>query len=223
DLTGATNTATVEDTIDNTTVAVSSLPAKEGDENVTFNFQLSNKPQGATTLTVDVGGTIYTVTVDADGKGTLQVPNTNVEDVYKDASTVTATVTAVNGGNYEGVDLTGATNTATVEDTIDNTTVAVSSLPAKEGDENVTFNFQLSNKPQGATTLTVDVGGTIYTVNVDADGKGTLQVPNTNVEDVYKDASTVTATVTAVNGGNYEGVDLTGATNTATVEDTIDN
>ncbi|WP_167070885.1 immunoglobulin-like domain-containing protein, partial [Pantoea sp. Ap-967] len=83
----------------------------------------------------------------ADGKGTLQVPNTNVEDVYKDASTVTATVTAVNGGNYEGVDLTGATNTATVEDTIDNTTVAVSSLPAKEGDENVTFNFQLSNKP----------------------------------------------------------------------------
>ncbi|WP_167070884.1 immunoglobulin-like domain-containing protein, partial [Pantoea sp. Ap-967] len=86
------------------------------------------------------------VTVDADGKGTLQVPNTNVEDVYKDASTVTATVTAVNGGNYEGVDLTGATNTATVEDTIDNTTVAVSSLPAKEGDENVTFNFQLSNK-----------------------------------------------------------------------------
>ncbi|NIE78557.1 retention module-containing protein, partial [Pantoea sp. Ap-967] len=223
DLTGATTTATVEDTIDNTTVAVSSLPAKEGDENVTFNFQLSNKPQGATTLTVDVGGTIYTVTVDADGKGTLQVPNTNVEDVYKDASTVTATVTAVNGGNYEGVDLTGATNTATVEDTIDNTTVAVSSLPAKEGDENVTFNFQLSNKPQGATTLTVDVGGTIYTVNVDADGKGTLQVPNTNVEDVYKDASTVTATVTAVNGGNYEGVDLTGATNTATVEDTIDN
>ncbi|MDD2154650.1 hypothetical protein NPS52_29015, partial [Pseudomonas putida] len=75
---------------------------------------------------VNVGGTVYTVEVDAAGKGTLQVPSTNGEDVYKDASSVTATVTSVNGGNYEGVDLTGATTTATVEDTIDTTTVAVS-------------------------------------------------------------------------------------------------
>ncbi|MDM9586502.1 immunoglobulin-like domain-containing protein [Pseudomonas asiatica] len=220
DLTGATTTATVEDTVDTTTVAVSAEPAKEGDANITFNFQLSNPPQTATTLTVNVGGTVYTVEVDAAGKGTLQVPNTNGEDVYKDASSVTATVTAVNGGNYEGVDLTGATTTATVEDTVDTTTVAVSAEPAKEGDANITFNFQLSNPPQTATTLTVNVGGTVYTVEVDAAGKGTLQVPNTNGEDVYKDASSVTATVTAVNGGNYEGVDLTGATNTATIADT---
>jgi len=224
DLTGATTTATVEDTIDTTTVAVSAEPAKEGDANVTFNFQLSNPPQAGTTvtLTVNVGGTNYTVNVDSTGKGTLQVPNTNGDDVYTDPSTLTATVTAVNGGNFEAVDLTGATTTATVEDTIDTTTVAVSAEPAKEGDANITFNFQLSNPPQTATTLTVNVGGTVYTVEVDAAGKGTLQVPNTNGEDVYKDASSVTATVTAVNGGNYEGVDLTGATTTATVEDTID-
>jgi len=224
DLTGATTTATVEDTVDTTTVAVSAEPAKEGDTNVTFNFQLSNPPQAGTTvtLTVNVGGTNYTVNVDSTGKGTLQVPNTNGDDVYTDPSTLTATVTAVNGGNFEAVDLTGATTTATVEDTVDTTTVAVSAEPAKEGDTNVTFNFQLSNPPQTATTLTVNVGGTVYTVNVDSTGKGTLQVPNTNGEDVYKDASSVTATVTAVNGGNYEAVDLTGATTNATVEDTVD-
>ncbi|MBO0369971.1 hypothetical protein GIB23_23115, partial [Pseudomonas putida] len=97
--------------------------AKEGDANLTFNFQLSNPPQAGTTatLTVNVGGTDYTVTVGADGKGTLSVPNTNVEDVYKDGSEVTATVTAINGGNFEAVDLTGATTTVAVEDTIDTT------------------------------------------------------------------------------------------------------
>ncbi|MBA1200178.1 hypothetical protein G7011_24090, partial [Pseudomonas plecoglossicida] len=89
------------------------------DANLTFNFQLSNPPQAGstTTLTVNVGGTNYTVSIGADGKGTLQVPNTNVEDVYKDGSEVTATVTAVNGGNFEAVDLTGATTTVAVQDT----------------------------------------------------------------------------------------------------------
>ncbi|WP_415842623.1 retention module-containing protein, partial [Pseudomonas reidholzensis] len=225
DLTGATTTATVEDTVDTTTVAVSAEPAKEGDANITFNFQLSNPPQAGspTTLTVNVGGTNYTVQIDANGKGTLQVPNTNGEDAYKDPSSVTATVTAVNGGNFEGVDLTGATTNATVEDTVDTTTVAVSAEPAKEGDANITFNFQLSNPPQAGspTTLTVNVGGTVYTVEIDANGKGTLQVPNTNGDDVYIDPSSVTASVTAVNGGNFEGVDLAGATTTVTVEDTL--
>ncbi|WP_442111284.1 retention module-containing protein [Pseudomonas sp. NUPR-001] len=221
-LTGATATAEVKDTVDTTTVAVSADPAKEGDTNVTFNFQLSNPPQGATTLTVNVGGKNYTVNVDASGKGTLSVPNTNGEDVYADGSTLTATVTSVNGGNYEATNLTGATATAEVKDTVDTTTVAVSADPAKEGDTNVTFNFQLSNPPQGATTLTVNVGGKNYTVNVDASGKGTLSVPNTNGEDVYADGSTLTATVTSVNGGNYEATNLTGATATAEVKDTVD-
>ncbi|MFQ6576675.1 hypothetical protein ACLOF5_25885, partial [Pseudomonas sp. UM16] len=69
-------------------------------------------------------------------------------------TTVEATVTAVNGGNYEATDLTGATGTAEVKDTTDTTTVAVTADPAKEGDANVTFHFQLSNPPQGTTTLT---------------------------------------------------------------------
>ncbi|RAS19621.1 MULTISPECIES: retention module-containing protein, partial [unclassified Pseudomonas] len=215
----------IVDTIDTTTVAVTAQPAKEGDPNITFEFQLSNPPQAGstTTLTVNVGGTSYNITVDASGKGTLVVPNTNGDDVYADPSQVTATVTAVNGGNYEAVDLTGATTIATVEDTIDTTTVAVSAQPAKEGDTNVTFNFQLSHPPQAGSTvtLTVNVGGTDYTVNVDSTGKGTLQVPNSNGDDVYTDPSQMTAIVTAVNGGNYEAVDLTGATTTATVEDTI--
>ncbi|MFJ4349121.1 immunoglobulin-like domain-containing protein, partial [Pseudomonas sp. NPDC089401] len=222
DLTDATTTATVEDTLDNTTVAVSAEPAKEGDANITFNFQLSNPPQGATTLTVNVGGTIYTVSVDADGKGTLQVPNTNGEDVYKDASTVTATVTAVNGGNYEGVDLTGATTTATVADTETPVTVTVTGVAATEADAKVTFNFELSHKPEAGSDpvqLVVRVAGQEYTVNIDADGKGSLQVDNPNGEDVYNDASSLVAEVVSGTGGNFEKIE-TGAKGTAEIADT---
>ncbi|MDD1979876.1 immunoglobulin-like domain-containing protein, partial [Pseudomonas tussilaginis] len=104
-----------------TTVAVTADPAKEGDANVTFHFQLSNPPQGTTTLTVNVGGKDYTVSVDKDGYGKLDVPNTNGEDVYKDGTTVDATVTSVNGGNYEATDLTDANVTVEVKDTTDTT------------------------------------------------------------------------------------------------------
>ncbi|MET3055263.1 immunoglobulin-like domain-containing protein, partial [Pseudomonas alkylphenolica] len=178
DLTDANVTVEVKDTTDTTTVAVTADPAKEGDANVTFHFQLSNPPQGTTTLTVNVGGKDYTVSVDKDGYGKLDVPNTNGEDVYKDGTTVDATVTSVNGGNYEATDLTDANVTVEVKDTTDTTTVAVTADPAKEGDANVTFHFQLSNPPQGTTTLTVNVGGKDYTVSVDKDGYGKLDVPN---------------------------------------------
>ncbi|MFQ6576665.1 immunoglobulin-like domain-containing protein, partial [Pseudomonas sp. UM16] len=106
---------------------------------------------------------------------------------------VTATVTEVIGGNFEKTDLTDANITVEVKDTTDTTTVAVTADPAKEGDANVTFHFQLSNPPQGTTTLTVNIGGQNHTVTVDAKGKGTLSVPNTNGEDAYLDGSKVTA------------------------------
>ncbi|WP_165957383.1 immunoglobulin-like domain-containing protein, partial [Pseudomonas sp. H9] len=225
DLKGANATATVEDTVQNTKVEVTADAAKEGDANVTFHFQLSNPPQAGSTaiLTVNVGGKDYFVTVDDKGYGKLEVPNANIEDVYTDASKVTATVTEVNGGNFEGTDLKGANATATVEDTVQNTKVEVTADAAKEGDANVTFHFQLSNPPQAGSTavLTVNVGGKDYFVTVDDKGYGKLEVPNANIEDVYTDASKVTATVTEVNGGNFEGTDLKDASVTVDVKDTI--
>ncbi|WP_165957394.1 immunoglobulin-like domain-containing protein, partial [Pseudomonas sp. H9] len=176
-------------------------------------------------LTVNVGGKDYFVTVDSKGYGKLEVPNANIEDVYTDASKVTATVTEVNGGNFEGTDLKDASITVDVKDTIQDTTVKVTADAAKEGDANVTFHFQLSNPPQAGSTavLTVNVAGKDYFVTVDDKGYGKLEVPNANIEDVYTDASKVTATVTEVNGGNFEGTDLKGANATATVEDTVQN
>ncbi|MGE9840326.1 immunoglobulin-like domain-containing protein, partial [Pseudomonas sp. UM16] len=68
------------------------------------------------------GGQNHTVNIDASGKGTLSVPNTNGEDAYLDGSKVTATVTEVIGGNFEKTDLTDANITVEVKDTTDTTT-----------------------------------------------------------------------------------------------------
>ncbi|MBR3880865.1 MAG: VWA domain-containing protein, partial [Mailhella sp.] len=182
----------------------------------------SNAPQGDATVQVEVAGTTYDVALDASGVGTLTVAHGNVEDVYKDGSSVTATVTGVTGGNYEAVDFTGASATAGVTDTTNTTTIGIEATGNVEGDGTVSFTVTASNAPQGDATVQVKIGETVYDVALDSTGVGTLTVAHGNAEDVYKDGSSVTATVTGVTGGNYEAVDFTGATATASVTDTID-
>ncbi|WP_181003861.1 immunoglobulin-like domain-containing protein, partial [Pseudomonas putida] len=110
------------------------------------------------------------------GKGSIQVPNPNSEDVYKDASQLVATVTGGTGGNFEKI-ATGATATAQIADTETPVTVKVTDVAAKEADANVTFNFELSDKPQAGSApvvLNVRIGSTDYTVNIDSNGKGSI-------------------------------------------------
>ncbi|WP_342618639.1 retention module-containing protein [Rhodoferax sp. GW822-FHT02A01] len=223
---GATASAQVTDVNDTTTVTItSSGNVTENDAGVTFTVQLSNPPQTGTTATatVMVGEVAHVVTLDANGKGTLFVETQN-PDVYKDGHTVTATVTAINGGNFEATSVEGATASAQVTDVNDTTTVTItSSGDVTENDAGVTFTVQLSNPPQTGTTATatVMVGEVAHVVTLDANGKGTLFVETQN-PDVYKDGHTVTATVTAINGGNFEATSVEGATASAYVADTVD-
>ncbi|WP_446432155.1 immunoglobulin-like domain-containing protein, partial [Pseudomonas sp. 1121_17] len=104
----------------------------------------------------------YTVNIDSNGKGSIQVPNPNSEDVYKDASQLVATVTGGTGGNFEKI-ATGATATAQIADTETPVTVKVTGVAATEADANVTFNFELSDKPQAGSApvvLNVRIGST---------------------------------------------------------------
>ncbi|MDD6088390.1 MAG: hypothetical protein PUB69_03640, partial [Desulfovibrionaceae bacterium] len=82
------------------------------------------------------------------------------------------------------------------------------------------YTVTLSNAAQTDAVVTVNVGGTDYTVNIAAGAtSGTVDVPNTNGEDPYIDASKLTGTVTGLTGGNFEAVDYSSATATATIFD----
>ena len=224
DYSGATATANIADTTDTTTVSLSATDGKEGDDTVAFTVSLSHPTQTAATATVRVGETDYPVNIAAGANsGSVDVPNPNDEDVYLDASALTASVSGFSGGNFEKVDFIKATATANISDTIDTTTVSLSATDGKEGDETISFTVSLSNPAQTAATATVNANDKSYTVTIPAGASSAnLSVPNPNAEDVYLDASTLTASVTAFEGGDFEAVDFSKASATANISDTVD-
>ncbi|MFJ1340757.1 immunoglobulin-like domain-containing protein, partial [Pseudomonas caricapapayae] len=151
--------------------------------------------------------------VDAKGYGKLDVPNTNVEDVYLDGSKVTATVTAVNGGNFEGTDLKGATATADVKDTIQDTTVSIAGTTSVAEGESANYTLTLSNKADADVTITLKYTGTakdgsdftgVTTVTIPkGSSTGTFSVPILR-DGVAEGAESFTVQIGTATGGNFE-------------------
>ncbi|SKB51338.1 immunoglobulin-like domain-containing protein [Malaciobacter marinus] len=217
-----TASTTVIDTIDTTTVSISGNDVNEDADSVTFTIQTSNAPAAGTsaTATVVVGGVEHTVTLDANGEGTLTI-DTKDSDVYNDASTLTAEVTAINGGNFEDVSVDGASKTINITDTIDETTVSLSATDTNEAAGTVTFTATLSNPVldgDDPVIVHTELGDIIITSGT----TGTLEVTNPNTEDVYNDASTLDNSITSVEGGNFEQLTPSTDTVTANIADTID-
>ena len=215
----ASATAYVDDTIDTTTVNLTASCVLEGPTaNYTFTATLSSPSQGTTTITTTQG-----VISIADGQsvGTLVIASGNTEDVYKDASSLTATITSAAGGNFENLVIGTASATACVNDTLNTTIVNLSASCVVEGPTaNYTFTATLSNPSQGTTTITTNRG--VITINP-GQTTGTLVIASGNTEDVYKDASSLTATITSATGGNFENLVIGTASATACVNDTINN
>jgi hypothetical protein len=211
---GATATANIVDTIDVTTVALSTANVTENDPSVTFTATLSNPGETAVTVTTSLGNIVIAA---GQTSGTLVI-NTLDPDVYVDPSSITATVTGVSGGNFEAVNFTGATATAQIVDTIDATTVAISTANVTENDPSVTFTVTLSNPGETAVTVATSLGN----VSIAAGQTTGTLVINTADPDVYVDPDSITATVTGVSGGNFEAVSFAGASATAQIGDVTD-
>ena len=79
--------------------------------NYVFTATLSAASEGVTTIHTDQGDISI-----ADGAttGTLTIASGNGEDVYTDASSLTAHITGVSGGNFESLTVGSGTATANV-------------------------------------------------------------------------------------------------------------
>ena len=191
---------------------------------MTFTVSLSNPAQTAATATVQANGKSHTVTIPADkSSGTVSVPNPYADDAYLGARTLTASVSGFYGGNFEKVDYSGATATANIADVETVTTVSLAATDGKEGDANISFTVSLSNAARTAASVTVNVNGKDYTIDIAPDAtSGSVDVPNPYADDAYNGERTLTGSVTAVSGGDFEKVDFSKASATATIADTID-
>ena len=181
-----------------------------------FTATLSNASEGITTIHTDQGDISI-----ADGAttGTLTIASGNGEDVYSDASSLTAHITGVSGGNFESLTVGSGTATAQVTDTVTPATVDLTASTVNEGSgASYVFTATLSNASEGITTIHTDQGD----ISI-ADGAttGTLTIASGNGEDVYSDASSLTAHITGVSGGNFESLTVGSGTATAQVTDTV--
>ncbi len=195
-----TATAAVTDTASDVTVDLTGSSVDEGGSaDYVFTATLSAASHGVTTIHTDQGDISI-----ADGAttGTLVIASGNGEDVYTDASSLTASITGVSGGGFEHLVVGSGTATAAVTDTATDVTVDLTASSVVEGGSaDYVFTATLSAASHGITTIHTDQGD----ISI-ADGAttGTLVIASGNGEDVYTDASSLTASITGVSGGGFE-------------------
>ena len=176
------------------------LPAEARDEDITLflsNGGLLVIPQGENT-----------------GRVTLSV--SDLDDAYINGDRdYEISATGFRGGSEFELFQPGTPATFSVRDNGTVTTVTLSTDDVTAEDAGVTFTATLDNPAQGQATVTTDLGDIVI---ADGESTGTLFV-STQGSDVYSSATSITATVEDVTGGNFEAVDFSDASATAQITD----
>ncbi|MCT9038853.1 Ig-like domain-containing protein, partial [Enterobacter cloacae] len=154
------------------------------------------------TVTLSMGGKIYTVQVDADGNWTATVPAADLAGLKDGDASVQVSVTNVNGnsasaGREYSVDATAPSVTI-------NTLATDDILNAAEAQADLTVSG--TSTAEAGQTVTVSLNGKDYTATVGSDGNWTLNVPAADLAGLADGSVTVTASVSD-KAGNPASVD----------------
>lgn len=227
---------TVVDDKDPTTVSLSVSDVTEDDASVTFTATLSQAGETDVTIKTTQGDIVIKA---GETTGKLVI-NTQDSDVYRDASSVSVSIESVSGGNFEAVDLSGATATAQISDTIDTTTAALTSEgKGNEDAGSVTYTVTLDNAPEAdqefkltlsngqVVTLTVAAGelsGEVtvaWGVEIPPDAVALQGYPDSDV--FAEENFELSAEIVAVgNGGNFEQLVVENNSEPVSIGDSVD-
>ncbi|PNC31750.1 Ig-like domain-containing protein [Enterobacter cloacae] len=153
------------------------------------------------TVTLSMGGKIYTAQVDADGNWTATVPAADLAGLKDGDASVQVSVTNVNGnsasaGREYSVDATAPSVTI-------NTLATDDILNAAEAQSDLTVSG--TSTAEAGQTVTVSLNGKDYTATVGSDGHWTLNVPAADLAALSDGSVTVTASVTDAAGNTGTG------------------
>ncbi|MET6346520.1 Ig-like domain-containing protein [Enterobacter kobei] len=161
----------------------------------------SNQPDG-TTITVTLNGISYTAITDASGNWSVNVPAANVSALGEASYAVTANVTDAAGNS-------ASTSHSVV---VDSALPVVTINPVATDDvinaAEVAAGQTLSGKVSGAVsgdTVTISIGGNIYTATVQDDLSWSVNVPSTVLTAIGNGDLTVSASVTNGHGNTGTG------------------
>jgi VCBS repeat-containing protein len=209
-------TTTVTDDGDVTTVSLTATASVVEGTSITYTATLTNAAQTAVTVTLSNGATITIAAGATTGTAVVAAPG---DDPYIDASTVSATIATATGGNFESLQINPAAANTTVTDDSDPTTLNLSATASVAEGGSIVYTATLTNAAQTPLTVTL-TGGTTITIAAGAtSGSVSIAAPT---EDVYLDAGSVSRSITATSGGNFENLQIGTASATTTVTDTID-
>ncbi|MCK7337552.1 Ig-like domain-containing protein [Enterobacter cloacae] len=154
------------------------------------------------TVTLSMGGKIYTAQVDADGNWTATVPAADLAGLKDGDASVQVSVTNVNGnsasaGREYSVDATAPSVTI-------NTLATDDILNATEAQTDLTVSG--TSTAEAGQTVTVSLNGKDYTATVGSDGHWTLNIPAADLAALSDGSVTVTASVSD-KAGNPASVD----------------
>ena len=249
---GQSATSTLEDTVDTTTVSLIATQSTSEDAGIIiYTVSIDNKANNNVDVTLSVGAngevasannpalviTIPAGQLTASTNATVSRDNDDGsgEDKYQETDSVSAKIVSAvedNAGSVTSLEelaIDGTPAVTTIVDDADAISVSITTSNITEDDNSITYNVQLSAAPDPTTydnankpTVQVEINGTTYNVEVDANGSGVLNFAVTPDSDVLKEAdTTVSAKVTGVTGGNFE-AETVGQTATATIKDSID-
>jgi uncharacterized protein YegL len=207
---------TVTDTVDTTTVSLTATGTVNEGGSIVYTATLTNPAGTPVTVTLSNGSTI---TIDA-GKttGTVTVP-APADDVYKDAGKLEVTIKETSGGNFENLVANPTPAVTNVADTINTTHLTLSAESYVLEGTSITYTATLTNAAQTPVTVNLSNGQTITIEAGKTSGSVTIAAPS---DDVYKDVSKLTVTMTDATGGNFEKLDVSKTPVSTTVNDTID-
>ncbi|MDP3140146.1 MAG: Calx-beta domain-containing protein, partial [Methylotenera sp.] len=227
--TASTVSSTVTDDADSTTVTLTATASVVEGGSIVYTASVNNPVAGSAVTVTLSGGQTITIPVGAS-TGTVSVA-APADDVYIDAGTVSKTITAVIGGNYEAVTINPAAASTTVTDTLNTTTVSITgSASVTEGNAG-NYTVSLTAPTQTAMTVAISYSGTaangsdytgIASVVIPA-GSSSASFNIATLDDANAEASeNFTLTITGTSGGNFEQVAISG-TNGAVTTQLVDN
>lgn len=208
---------------ENTVLSLSATPfLTEDGGTITYEASIDTIPLSDLFVTLSNGIVITIFAGTTSGTASVEVLESEYEDVYIDSDFIDVSITGISGGNFVNVDfVTNGSASTEIVDTIDETTVSLGATASiSEAETTVTYTATLTNASEGNTVVTLDNGETITIGDGETSNFVNVTVPAD--EDPYVDPTSIEVAITNATGGNFENLTFDATPAVTEITDTID-
>ncbi|WP_146779534.1 retention module-containing protein [Vreelandella sulfidaeris] len=222
--TTATDTVTVVDDNDATTITLSGPEQVTEGDSITITASVDNAPVTDLTITLSNGEQITIAAGTTSGEITF---TSRDDDEFQQGNTPLAvSITETEGGNYEALntDSTATVNVVDDSDTVNATLTSSLVDGSNEDGATVSYTITLGTAPTAEETFTFDVNGEQQSITVAAGATSGSTEFTFSDPDVFLDSDTIGAptNLESSNNSGYEDLNLVNDATAHDVVDTID-